>query len=226
MDSSKQKKSKETKAENNKPKIQNKKKEEQKKGLKKIISSNKNDPQKDNNRQRLNTIQNEHRKKFSEYLGDKTKESVKSNEKKNNTPKKFEKQKTLNNKIDNNDDDTLNRSTSFSIPYINEKQLSKKEEKVKENKNSIKITKKPLVKKKDKPLYKKSQEVEAIFNYNGTDTTIQIHSDEKMKDIIYKFAEKTGIKKDDVFFIYNGGQINENFSFTEQANDLDNNRKN
>ena len=114
---------------------------------------------------------------------------------------------------------------SFSIPYIKEKQLSKKEEKPKEIKNVTKITKKPLAKKKDNTMNKKSQEVEAIFNYNGQDTTIQIFSDEKMKDIISKFAEKTGTKLDNVFFIYNGGQINENFSFSQQANDIDNNRK-
>ena len=223
---SNQKKPKETKAENNKPKIQNKKKEEPKKSLKKLTTSNKNELQK-GNKQCLNTIQNEHRKINTEYLGDKIKENIKGKEKKNSTYKK-EKKKMLNNKIDNNDDDTfINRSMSFCIHYNKEKQISKKEEKPKEIKNATKITKKPLDKKKDKIVNKKSEEVEVVFNYNGHDTTIQIFSDEKMKDIINKFSEKTGTKTDSVFFIYNGSQINinEDLSFSQQANEIDINRK-
>ena len=225
MDSSKQKKSKEIKTENNnKSKIQNKKKEEPKKGIK-IISSNKNGPQKNNN-ERFNTIQNEHRKICTASLGD-IKESGKGEAKKNITPKKdqiIEKKKLLTNKIDNDDDDKiLARSMSFRISSKNEKQISKKEEKPKEVK--AKITKKPLNKKKDKPLSNKNQELEAIFNYKGEDTTIQIHADDKMKEIINKYVNKSEIKRDNIIFMYNGVQINEDFSITHQVNNEDNNRK-
>ena len=177
----------------------------------------------------MHTIENQHRKVSTDCLNNKKGEA-----KKNSTPKKVQgigKKKMLNKKIDNDDEDNvLARSMSFRIPYKNEK--SKKEEKPKEKpkelkKNYTKVTKKPLNKKKDKPsnLNDKNQESEAIFNYNGIDTTIQIHTEDKMKDIIDKYIQKAGIQRDNVIFMYNGVQINEDFSFTQQANDDDNNRK-
>ena len=226
MDPSKQKKSKEIKTENNnKSKIQNKKKEEPIKTTK--ITSNKDGPQSNNN-DRLHTIENGHRKISTDYLGDKMKANGKGGSKKNNTPKKVQtigKKKILDKKIDNDDEDNiLARSMSFKISYKNAKQTFKKEDKPKEIKNYTKITKKPLNKKKDKPLNNKNQESEAIFSYNGIDITIQIHADDKMKDIIDKYIQKVGKKKDNLIFMYNGVQINENFSFTNQMNDDDNNR--
>ena len=226
-----QKKSKEIKTENNnKSKVQNKKKEEEPKKLTKINTSTRNGPQ-NNKNECLHTIDNEHRRITTDYLGDKVKASGKGDKTKNTTPKKVQtiaKKKMMNKKIDNDDEDNvLARSMSFKISYKNEKQISKKEEKPKENKkNYTKITKKPLAKKKDKPSNNNTnQDAEAIFNYKGIDTTIQIHTDDKMKDIIDKFVQKAGIQRDDIIFMYNGVQINENLSFTQQVNDDDNNRK-
>ena len=177
MDTSKQKKSKEINTENsNKSTIQNKKKEEPKKITKKS-PSNKNEPQ-NNNDEHLHTIQKEHRKTITEYLGGKKKVSNKGETKKNTTPKKvqtIEKKKLLNKTIDNDSENiVLGRSMSFRISYNNAKQISKKEGKPKETKNNPKTTKKPLIKKKeDKPLNNKNQEIEVIFNYNGINTTIK-----------------------------------------------------
>ena len=46
-----------------------------------------------------------------------------------------------------------------------------------------------------------------------------------MKDIINKYVQKAGMKRENLIFMYNGVQINENFSFSNQVNDEDNNRK-
>ena len=216
MDSPKQNKPKEIKKENNnKPKIQNKKKEEPKNVIKKNNTNNKNGPQ-NNNNEHLHTIGNEHRKKSIDLSDDKKKVCDKGE------AKKFQaagKKKILNNKIDN-ENKALNRSMSFQISYNNETKNSKKDEKAKEiKKNFTKIAKKPLNKKKDKPLNNKNQELEAIFSYNGIDTIIQAHADDKMEDIINKYIQKAGIEKDNIIFMYNGVQINENFSFTPQGND-------
>ena len=216
MDSSKQKKPKEVKTENNnKSKIQDKKKEEPKKCIK-INTSNKNNI----NNDRLHTTENEHRKKSIDFTGNKVKESGKDDDKVRAEGKK----KISNKKIDNDDEKILSHSMSFKISFNKKKQNSKKEEKPKENKNT-KINKKPLIKKKDKAVNNINQESEAIFNYNGVETTIQIHSNDKMKDIINKYVQKTGNKRDNFIFMYNGVQIDENLSFTEQVNDDDNNRK-
>jgi len=45
-----------------------------------------------------------------------------------------------------------------------------------------------------------------------------------MKEICYKFSSKINININSLYFIYNGNQINENLTFKEQANSLDNNR--
>ena len=215
----KQKKSKEIKPENNnKQKVQPKKKEETKKCLK---ISNKNGPQKNKN-DHYNTIENTPRKKTLANIGKKVKESGKGNAKKNITPKKVQNKKTdIEDEVSN-----IGRSMSFVITNENEKKnLNIKKEEPKKIKNAAKLTKNPLNKNNNNPLDKKSQEVEVIFTYNFTDTTIQTQDNDKMKDIINKFTQKTEVKRDNVVFLYNGEQINENYSFTQQANELDNNRK-
>ena len=135
-----QKKSKEIKTENNnKSKVQNKKKEEEPKKLTKINTSTRNGPQ-NNKNECLHTIDNEHRRITTDYLGDKVKASGKGDKTKNTTPKKVQtiaKKKMMNKKIDNDDEDNvLARSMSFKISYKNEK--SKKEEKPKEKPKELK----------------------------------------------------------------------------------------
>ena len=69
--------------------------------------------------------------------------------------------------------------------------------------------------------------VEAIFNYEGVDTSIQCNINDKMKDIIDKFLEKIEKteEKDNLFYLYNGNQIKKELTFSEQANEFDKNRK-
>ena len=66
---------------------------------------------------------------------------------------------------------------------------------------------------------------EAIFNYEGINTTIQCEINEKMKDIIDRFLIKLGKKENNLYYLYNGTQINYELTFNEQANDIDKNRK-
>ena len=66
---------------------------------------------------------------------------------------------------------------------------------------------------------------EAIFNYEGCNTTIQCKINQKMKDIIGNFLNKIQVNSDNLFYLYNGNEIDKELSFIEQANDLDKNRK-
>ena len=66
---------------------------------------------------------------------------------------------------------------------------------------------------------------EAIFNYEGINTTIQCEINEKMKDIINRFLIKLENKEKNLYYLYNGTQINYELTFNEQENDIDKNRK-
>ena len=66
---------------------------------------------------------------------------------------------------------------------------------------------------------------DAIFNYEGIETTIQCNLNDKMKDIINRFLIKIGKKEDNFYYLYNGSKINKELTFNDQANDLDKNRK-
>ena len=67
--------------------------------------------------------------------------------------------------------------------------------------------------------------VEAIFNYEGINTIIQCEMNEKMKNIINRFLIKLEKKENNLYYLYNGAQINYELTFNEQANDIDKNRK-
>ena len=56
------------------------------------------------------------------------------------------------------------------------------------------------------------------FNYEGCLLKIQCNPDEKMEDILKKFATKVLKKKEQFYFIYGGGMINEKLTFKEQVN--------
>ena len=64
---------------------------------------------------------------------------------------------------------------------------------------------------------------EVIFSYKGIDNTIQCNIHDLMKDIINKFIQK--ISKNDLYYIYNGENINKELSFIQQANEFDKDRK-
>ena len=58
---------------------------------------------------------------------------------------------------------------------------------------------------------------EAIFNYEGVNTTIQCNLNDKMKDVIANFLNKIIEKGDNFFYLYNGSEINKELTFNEQA---------
>ena len=64
--------------------------------------------------------------------------------------------------------------------------------------------------------------VEVIFSYKGIDNVIQCNIHDLMKDIINKFIQK--ISKNDLYFIYNGENINKELSFIQHANEFDKKR--
>ena len=62
---------------------------------------------------------------------------------------------------------------------------------------------------------------EVEFVYNGTKTIIQCKSNEEMKNICQKFANKIHINKNDIYFSYDGKagiQFNEELMFEEMIN--------
>ena len=66
---------------------------------------------------------------------------------------------------------------------------------------------------------------EAIFNYEGINTTVQSNINDKMKDIIDAYLIKIQNKENNLYYLYNGTKINFELTFNEQANDFDKNRK-
>ena len=67
---------------------------------------------------------------------------------------------------------------------------------------------------------------EVKFTYEGRNTSVQCDENEKIKDIIKKFMIKINKGENtNLYYLYNGGRINEDLTFNEQANQLDKNRK-
>ena len=62
---------------------------------------------------------------------------------------------------------------------------------------------------------------EVQFNYEGGIYTIQCQPKEKMEEIINKFLIKSFLKKEDLYFIYNGKFLQESLTFDEQVNEVD-----
>ena len=63
------------------------------------------------------------------------------------------------------------------------------------------------------------------FIYNEEKTIIQCNFDEKMENIIQRFAVKTQIQLSNVYLLYNGKVLIENSSFDKTANEVDKTRK-
>ena len=68
---------------------------------------------------------------------------------------------------------------------------------------------------------------EVIFSYEGKNTYIKCHTEDNMEEIIQKFLKENSIKDNnkDIHYFYNGNKINYEFTFAEQANELDKKRK-
>ena len=58
---------------------------------------------------------------------------------------------------------------------------------------------------------------EIEFNYEGAKIIIQGNLDEKLEEIIKRFAIKSQKSKDDLYFLYGGNLINKELNIKEQA---------
>jgi len=65
---------------------------------------------------------------------------------------------------------------------------------------------------------------EIEFNYIGSMTIIQCNINDKIKEAINRFITKIGKKEEDLLFLYGGGEINKELTFSEQANEMDKQR--
>ena len=65
---------------------------------------------------------------------------------------------------------------------------------------------------------------EVEFNYEGTTINIQCTHEEKMEEIIKRFASKVGKKEQDLYFLYGGNIIKEDLTFISQVNESDKKR--
>ena len=62
---------------------------------------------------------------------------------------------------------------------------------------------------------------EIEFIYQEAKINIQSKSNEKIKEFIKKYTTKLGKNKEDLYFVYGGGILNENLTFETQANEDD-----
>ena len=67
--------------------------------------------------------------------------------------------------------------------------------------------------------------IEIDFYYKGIKTTIQCNINDKVKNIIQKFSTKANIDINNLFFLYNGEQLDEELTFNDQASRQDKERK-
>ena len=63
------------------------------------------------------------------------------------------------------------------------------------------------------------------FIYEGKKNEIQCKEDDKIGDIINKYLNKIGKKKEDIYFLYSGQKLDENLAFNETLNNLDKDKK-
>ena len=63
-----------------------------------------------------------------------------------------------------------------------------------------------------------------IFTFEGINIKIQCSTDDLMKDICQKYANKIGRNVNSLVFLYGGSNLNFQLSFKEQANIIDKER--
>ena len=63
-----------------------------------------------------------------------------------------------------------------------------------------------------------------IFTFEGINIKIQCSTDDLMKDICQKYANKIGRNINSLVFLYGGSNLNFQLSFKEQANIIDKER--
>ena len=64
-------------------------------------------------------------------------------------------------------------------------------------------------------------EARIIFTFNGIKTTIQCNKNEKMRNILKRYATKIQIDINKVYLLYNGNKLDEELNFEELANKED-----
>ena len=70
------------------------------------------------------------------------------------------------------------------------------------------------------------EKVEIIFNYNGTEISLQADTKKKFTDIYKNFSSKTKTERKTLYFMYNGNVIrNYELKFNDIANEEDKRRK-
>ena len=66
--------------------------------------------------------------------------------------------------------------------------------------------------------------INVVFIFNSIKTTIQCYNEDKMKNICNKFAFKANLLLDNIYFIYDGMQLNLELTLIQQINSLDKQR--
>ena len=66
---------------------------------------------------------------------------------------------------------------------------------------------------------------EILFTYKGIETSIQSNIDDKMEEIINKYVTKSENISKKIYFVYNEERVNKELTFSQQANEIDNERK-
>ena len=63
------------------------------------------------------------------------------------------------------------------------------------------------------------------FNYRGINTIVLCKENEKMEEICKKYTSKTLIDINNVYFLYNGNQINLQLTYNQLINNIDRQRE-
>ena len=63
-----------------------------------------------------------------------------------------------------------------------------------------------------------------IVLYQGEEVIIPCNKDEKLKEILKRFALKANVEINEIYFVYNGNKVNEELKFDELANGEDKER--
>ena len=64
------------------------------------------------------------------------------------------------------------------------------------------------------------------FNYKGKNTIVLCQENEKLEEICKKYTIKSSIDINNVYFLYNGTQINLQLKYNQIINNTDEERKN
>ena len=66
---------------------------------------------------------------------------------------------------------------------------------------------------------------QVIFNFEGTNTTVECNINDSMENIITNYLQRIGNEGNNLYYLYNGNIINRELTFNELANNLDTNNR-